>query len=114
MEIKPTMTNFQLDDGSVIQLTLNLMLLYRLKSLRKDAYERFNNVMVKGPQDVFDNLTVVYTAYLCANIDTIDACTSYADFMQRASGSIQALTMACQDLINPKKKTASGVLSAAE
>ena len=99
-----TVYNFELEDGEVVQMTLRYYSLYQLKSKNKKAYDRYNSIMVKGPQEELENVTILYTAYLCANLDRIDECMTELEFMQRMPDDREYAGNILKSLINSKKK----------
>ena len=72
---KPLTTyyEFPLIDGTTVKMSLSFYSVYQLKSFNKDLYRRYNDVFVrmndkKYQYDELDNLTILYAAYVCANI----------------------------------------------
>lgn len=109
-DAKNTFVDFELDDGSVIKLTLTYRYLLQFKTKCKSLYDRYNKIIVKGVQDEFDNLTIIYTAYLCAYLQihgsTEESMTEDA-FIDAVSSDREAVSFAIQSLIYPKKARAS-------
>ena len=99
-----TTHNFELDDGTVVQMTLKYFALYQLRAKNKAAYDKYNRIMMKGPQEELENITILYTAYLCANLDSIETCMSETEFMQRVPDDREYLGTVLTALINSKKK----------
>lgn len=106
-----TFIPFELETGETVNLTLTYRNLLKLKTKHRDQYAEYNKVMTKGAQDEFDNLTVVYTAYLCGliaeNGDT-DGCMDYEEFLSVVTPDREYLMTTLAMLIAPKKATASG------
>lgn len=97
-------------DGDKIKLTLTYRWLYALKTKYKDTYEDYNRIMTKGFTDEFDNITVLYTAYLCEYISehgNTDNAMSYDDFLDVLPFDRQEIARAVGMLISPKKAMAS-------
>lgn len=68
--IKSTYYKINLLDGTETEMTLNFAALYKLRAKNKSLYDRYNELMTKGQiKDELDNITILYTAYVCANID---------------------------------------------
>ena len=99
--------------GEKLKLTLSYRYLNQLRAKHREQYADFNRIMTTGAKDMFDNLTVLYTGYLCQRVaetgdtegamsfdDFMDACPAWED-VQRAVGM----------LIAPKKTMASAALS---
>ena len=99
-----TVYNFELDDGEKVEMTLRFYNLYQLKSKNKQAYEKYNKIMIKGPQEELENVTILYTAYLCANLANIDECMTEIEFLQRMPEDREYIGGILQSLINSKKK----------
>lgn len=98
----------RLRDGEEIQLSLNMMLLYLLKNQRKSMYARLNTVLLNGIKDVvFDSVTMIYAAYLCANIDHLDECMSEMDLLERLPDQLDVTFNAAALLLGTKKAPAS-------
>lgn len=98
-----TTCELELIDGTVVKLTLAFYALYQLKSKKKSVYDRYNKIMVNGPQEELENVTVLYTAYLCANIANVEECMSEIEFMQMLSPDREQVADTIEQLIKPKK-----------
>lgn len=99
-----TVHNFELADGEIVQMTLRFFNLYQLKSKNKHAYEKYNKIMIKGPQEELENVTILYTAYLCANLADIEMCMTEMEFLQRMPEDREYISNILTRLINSKKK----------
>lgn len=106
MDIKKlnTVYNFELADGETVQMTLRYYNLYQLKSKNKQAYTKYNKIMIKGPEEELENVTILYTAYLCANLEHIEECMTELEFLQRMPEDREYIGAILQNLINSKKK----------
>lgn len=105
--MKCTFEKLELQNGEVIQLTLNFTRLLQLKNKRKNLYERYNKIYNKIDKDnTFDAITVLYVAYLCANIDEIDEnkLMSEEEFMEAIPQSFALINDLTLKLTNPKLK----------
>ncbi len=102
--IPNTIVDFELADGTKVKMTLTFYSLYLLKSKNKNAYERYNKIMVKGPQEELENCTVLYTAYLCANIKEFETCMSELEFLELMPTDREYVGNTLTSLIAPKKK----------
>lgn len=98
-----TYKEIELMDGSKVELTLTFYALYQLKAKNKALYERYNEVVTKGAKDEFDNITVLYAAYCCANLNN-DNLMSEETFMQMLVPNREAIAALLADLLKPKKK----------
>lgn len=108
METKKLNTtyDFELADGSIVELTLAFYKLYQLRSKNKALYERYNKIMSKnakgGDVDELDTISVLYTAYVCAN-DGKGELMAEETFMQLCGSDRVAVNKAVEHLITPKK-----------
>lgn len=105
--MKNTFIDLELENGEKIQLTLNFTRLLQLKNKRKDIYGKYINAL-SGKGDVFENsLITVYTAYLCANIESIDddgKVMTYTSFINAIPQDFILINDYNNKLLNPKKK----------
>lgn len=101
-----TRYNFEFYDGSTCEMTLAFIQLKRLSSKNKSLYERCQKIMANGGKDEFDTLTVLYTAYICANMDSENLLTE-DEFIEKCGSDRQALMDALTALTTPKKRKAS-------
>lgn len=107
--MKNTFLDFELEDGSKIQLTLNFTRLLQLKNKRKEIYGKYTNALA-GKGDVFENsLITLYVAYLCANIESLDddELMTYTTFINAIPQDFVLINNYNDQLLNPKKKKAS-------
>ena len=101
MEMKTNTTiDFELEDGTKVPMTLTFYAIYQLKTNNKPLYDRYNKIMTKGAQDELDMVTVLYTAYCCANTEPMDE----LDFMMALGCDRKAVAEAVQKLTQPKKQ----------
>ncbi len=101
-----TKYEFEFYDGSTCQMTLAFINLKRLSSKNKSLYDRCQKIMANGGKDEFDTLTVLYTAYVCANMDNENLLTE-DEFIEKCGCDRQALMDALTALTQPKKQKAS-------
>lgn len=107
MDKKMLNTNYEyeLADGSTVKMTLSFYALYQLRGKNKSVYDRYNKIMAamaKDKMDELDNISLLYTAYLCANISETDV-ISEEDFIMLCGSDREAVGTALQHLTNPKK-----------
>jgi hypothetical protein len=105
-----TTYDFELEDGNVVKLSLSFYSLYKLRSDNKALYERYNRIMAnnaKGNFEELDSVFILYTAYVCANIDDANKLNE-EEFILRCGSDRDAVSKALGVLINPKKAKASG------
>lgn len=104
-----TTYEFTLEDGEVVKMSLTFYALYQLRGKNKSLYERYNRCLAntsKGVLDELDTITVLYAAYVCANLDA-ENLMSEEEFIMRCGSDRNAVGTAIGALINPKKATAS-------
>ena len=98
---------FEFQDGEKCQMSLSFIRLKKLGSKRKELSDRYNNVMIKGTKSELDLLTVLYTAYVCANMDS-EELLSEDEFLEKCGDDHVIIFEAFDALTNPKKRKASG------
>lgn len=109
-------TTYELEtnDGGTIKLTLAYGPLYKLRAKHRQEYDEYNRIMTKGAKDEFDNITILYTAYLCEQVDetgdTKDA-MGFDDFLDLMPVDREDIARAVGMLMVPKKTMASAALS---
>ena len=102
--IKNTCIEMELEDGQKVQLTLAFYRLYQLKAKNKDLYSHYNKIMTKGPEEELDMIVILYTAYLCANIEHVEDCMSELEFMKLVPSNRKVIREIEEELIASKKK----------
>lgn len=104
--MKCTFKELTLENGEVIKLTLNFARLLQLKNKRKKEYEEYNDIYVKEDKDAtFSSITILYTAYLCANIEQDDnTLMTKEEFMENIPQSFVLINNLANELANPKQK----------
>lgn len=101
-----TRYKFEFYDETTCEMTLAFIRLKMLASKNKSLYDRCQKVMANGGKDEFDTLTVLYAAYVCANLDCDNHMTE-DEFIEKCGCDRQALMDALQALTQPKKRKAS-------
>ena len=101
---------YEFYDGTTCEMTLAFILLKRLASKNKRAYEACQKVMTNGPKDEFDMLAVLYAGYLCANMDSENILTE-DEFIEKCGCDRFAVSDAFNAMTNPKNRKASAVRS---
>jgi hypothetical protein len=107
---------FEFEDGTTAEMTLAFYALYMLKSKNKSLYERYNQTMSRmGNQkpneyDELDAITILYAAYVCANLDA-ENIMSEEEFMYQCGSDRMAVANAVRALTQPKKTKASATRS---
>ena len=99
-----TVVEFTLMDDSVVKMTLTYARLYKVRAENKEVYDRYNKIMMEGSKDEFDNLFLLYTAYLCGLIGTDETPMSYEDFMEAVPPNRREVQTAIRKLVYPTKK----------
>lgn len=101
-----TTYDFELADGSTVELTLAFYKLYQLRSKNKALYDRYNKIMGKnakgGDVDELDTIGVLYAAYVCANMEK-ENLMDEETFMMLCGSDRIAVNKAVEHLITPKK-----------
>ena len=105
-----TKYTFTFEDGTTAELTLAFYALYMLKAKNKALYVKYNSAMARmGDQknngfDELDAITILYAAYVCANIDDFDSLLTEEEFMVKCGSDRIAVANAVRDLTQPKKR----------
>lgn len=100
-----TTVDFELCDGTNVKLTLAFYHLYQLKSKNPSLYKRYNAAMANsgsGNYDELDMITILYAAYMCANMDA--ETMKEEEFMMLCGSDRMAVANAVKALTSPKKK----------
>lgn len=97
-----TIIDFEFCDGTSAKMTLTFYALYQLKAKNKSLYERYNKIMSKNITEELEMITVMYTAYVCANLSEENLMTE-EEFMIKCGSDRIAIRDAVQELTQPKK-----------
>ena len=98
---------FEFCDGTTCEMSLAFIQLKRLASKKPGLYKRYQAVMNKGNSaDELDMLSVLYTAYICANFDDENILTE-DEFIEKCGTDRFAIRDAMEAMTNPKKRKAS-------
>lgn len=101
-----TTIDFELMDGTVVKCTLAMFQLKRLANENKALYATVTKFLAKGSEDIFEQIRVVYAAYLCANMGEAGLLTE-DEFVIACGSDYAGVGEAVAKLIDPKKRTAS-------
>ena len=97
-----TITEFELSDGTKVNMTLNYWALYQLKPKDNKIYDEYNRVMITGTKKDLDMTVILYTTYLCANLDS--DCMKYEEFLQKCPVNRAIIRATVGALTMPKKQ----------
>ena len=101
-----TTYDYEFVDGTTAKLTLAFYYLYKLRSTHKKLYERYNKIMLETSKnesyDEINQLLILYTAYVCANMDD-ENLMSEEDFIMQCGSDREQMGKALQYLTAPKK-----------
>lgn len=98
-----TFVPLEMNDGSTVYLTCTFLRIYKIKSVKPDFYKRYNSIIMNGHESVFDIITSLYGAYLCAHINTLDSCMSEEEFMAKVPYNFKYLSEVNNKLVYKKK-----------
>lgn len=102
--MKNTYQELELENGEIVKLTLNFARLLKIKSEQPKIYDRFMKVLQNKDFDiVFDSLTVLYTGYLCANMNN-ESVLSEDEFMELVPFDLEVINVIAGKLIQSSKK----------
>jgi len=96
-----TTVEFVLADGTATELTLTYYALYQMKPKHEGLYKRYNRIMANGMNEELDMITVLYTAYVCANLNNETILTE-EEFMIGCGCDRKAVSDAVKKLTAPK------------
>lgn len=106
-EYKLNYKEYKLESGETVKCGIAFILLMKLRTHNKRAYEKLNNVIVNGLKDVTDAASVLYGAYLCACVagenGGIENAMSEDDFIFDLGDDIAGVAELCGSLISKKK-----------
>ena len=96
-----TTVKFELNDGTVTDLTLTYYALYQMKAKNEGLYKRYNRIMTNGMTEELEMITVLYTAYVCAHLHDESIMTE-EEFMMGCGCDRKAVAEAVKKLTAPK------------
>lgn len=100
-----TTIDFEFYDGTTAKMTLTFYALYQLKSKNKSLYERYTQIMSsKKSTDELEMITILYTAYVCANLAEYESIMNEEEFMIKCGSDRDAVGKAVTALVRPKKQ----------
>ena len=107
-----TITTYKTQDGQTLELTLCFANLYEVKTKYPEEYQRYNAIMMDGMSDVFDAVSIMYTAYLCV-VCTKPAVVphTYTEFMVLLGDDNTGVMATATRLLGRKKKANSVIPS---
>lgn len=104
---KNTIVEMEMADGSTVKLTLAYRYLIQLSGINPKVYKEYNAVFSKtaSQREEIDNVTMLYAAYLCAQIQegTVEDAMSWDDFIDTLSLDREITGRAVIALIAPKR-----------
>ena len=103
-DIKNTYTEFILENGQKVNLTLSFGRLNVLKSVNKELYDRFNSVLYGKSEDMLDTIAMLYVAYWCANYELGKEILSEQAFFDLVPFDMMTIKNVFDTLTQPKKK----------
>lgn len=109
--IKPVSRQLTLEDGQTIGLTLNFLLLWKLKAAKKSVYNAFFRFFGASKKDdvdpIFGSVDVVYAAYHCNCLLNGTTPMDYETFLSLLPPDLEQVMKLSTELISPKKAAAS-------
>lgn len=102
-----TELDFKLNNEEIVKLTLNFKLLLKIKNKYPEEYESFSNYVLFGDKakdlDFFEILSVIYVAYLCANLDNKEKYTK-EEFFELVPFDIRKISEVQNQLLGFRRK----------
>ncbi|MBQ3088995.1 MAG: hypothetical protein IJD21_00330 [Oscillospiraceae bacterium] len=109
-DIKPVSIPLRLRDGQKVGLTLNFLLLYKLRAQKPEQYKRFftayNDLCKKNADPVFFNLDIIYTGYLCDVLgrgEMLELALDFEAFLNLVPVDMDVINDLSLTLLFPKK-----------
>lgn len=107
MIYKPVISSpitLELKNGETVNLSLSLRKVYTLKNKNKELYEKYNKALMSEVADLFNFITIIYTAYICENIDKTSNLLSYDEFIDICPSDMETIGDISEKLMAKKKK----------
>lgn len=103
--LKNTFIDYELIDGNTVKLTLAFYLLKQLEGKNPKIVERYYKAIQKKQSEAtdFDAVSVIYTAYCCANIDDPEMMDEETFTIMMGADRV-SLGGLMNDLVGAKKK----------
>ena len=101
--MKNTLIDFNLNDGTTINLTLTFAKLNLLRKVNNELYTRYNEIIYGKREDILDMITIVYVAYWCANFGK-EELKSEDEFIDLVPFDMTEIQRAYNSLMRPRKK----------
>lgn len=103
---------FHFEDETSCEMTLAFYALYLLRAKNKTLYERYKKALASlsnkdAEYDELDSLTILYTAYVCANIASEQPIMSEEEFVFKCGENRKVVSDMISNLISPKKAKGS-------
>lgn len=106
MSIPKNNFEIELENGSVVSLTLSFAALYKLRNSNKPLYDKYNQLMNKKDTDELDMVNIIYIAYVCGNIGKGNI-LNFEEFLEIVPSDREVIGKAIETLLVPKKKQVS-------
>ncbi len=102
---KNTYCDLELNNGSIVKLTLTFGRLNLLKRVNNELYQKYNKIIMQKSDDILDLVTILYVAYWCAyyNAGQSNIYTEN-DFIELAPFDLSEIKRIYKQLTQPKKK----------
>ena len=102
MEIKSKTTPFELENGKVVELTLNFKKLLEMRSKRPNDYKKCNDAFCTGFANIAQAPDIIYAAYLCG-AENMDTAMGKEEFIDLMPPDIMYCANLATSLMKPKK-----------
>ena len=96
-----TVISIKLMDGRAVDATLNFARLRKLSVKHKELYKRYQKIISSTTYDELSIAEIVYTAYVCANIDSDDI-MDIEEFLENLTPNREELFDIYQNKLQPR------------
>lgn len=89
-----------------VSVSLSFGLLYRLERINSKLYNEYNDIITGGSNSEFDNIKLLFVAYVCANLKDYqnDLLLSYEEFLDSLPDDREYIGDLLKSLVSTSKK----------
>lgn len=106
--LKLNYTEYEMSDGTVVNMSLAMILLYKAKQKNPEVYNSVSKFLTKGGEDIIETAMLLHGAYICANLDE-ESPIEFKEFLNEMNEDFGYNMEIMSKLVTAKKKPASGI-----